>query len=150
MKPGDRLKKARTELKLTTRELAGALGVSQSVVSEWESNKMAMRQPNAMSIELLYGISWKWLMTGDGSMWTLEVPDWVARRIQGGELALPEPPEDKVTPGQRLAAQQAPPMDATHQAALQLAIAHCQANQEITDPAALVAAFRDILQRLQS
>lgn len=120
------------------------------MVSEWESDKVLLRQPNAMALELRYGISWKWLMTGEGDMWANEVPPWIRKRIQGGDQAFLKPPPAKDTPGQRLTSQLAPSMDANHQAALQLAIAHCQANHSIGDPESLVAAFKRILQGLQS
>lgn len=66
MKAADRLKQFRTENKLTMRTLAEALGVTSSIVSDWESGKSEVRKPNALAIQAIYGYRWEWLMTGEG------------------------------------------------------------------------------------
>ena len=68
MKAFERFKAFRVEQKLTMRALADALGVTSSIVSDWEAGKAEIRKPNAMALELLYGVSWRWLMTGEGPM----------------------------------------------------------------------------------
>jgi transcriptional regulator with XRE-family HTH domain len=65
MKAAERLKEFRAEQKLTMRALADALGVTSSIVSDWESGKSEIRKPNALAMELLYGVSWKWLLNGE-------------------------------------------------------------------------------------
>ena len=69
MEPSERIKALRTEKDLSTRALADSLGVAASVVSNWETGLSGIRKPNAMALQLLYGVSWQWLMTGEGPMW---------------------------------------------------------------------------------
>lgn len=117
------------------------MGISGSVISEWESSKLLIRQPNAMALELLFGISWKWLMTGEGEMWTTELPAWVATRLKdlsAERPAVPPPSQAQVIPTEGLV-----------QVAQNLAIAQCQAAGTAGDPEKMVEAFRDILGRLQ-
>lgn len=138
------------ELGLTTREVGGALGVSQSLVSEWESNKLLIRQPNAMAFELLYGVSWRWLMLGEGEMWVTELPAW-AQRLLAQSSEVPQARKQKSKASAKPQSGAAPlPAENLVQVAQNFAITQCQATGTADDSKALVKAFRDILRRLQS
>ena len=65
MKAADRFREFRSEQKLTMRALADALGVTSSIVSDWESGKSEIRKPNALAIQAIYGYRWEWLMNGE-------------------------------------------------------------------------------------
>lgn len=82
MTGADRFKEFRISKKLTMRALAEALGVTSSIVSDWESGKSEIRKPNAMALELLYGLSWVWLLDGQGQMWVRPQGSNGARAIQ--------------------------------------------------------------------
>lgn len=69
MTPKARIRKFREALGLSTRELAAGIGVSQAVVSSWETGKTEFRLPNALALQFIYGVRWQWLMTGEGGMW---------------------------------------------------------------------------------
>jgi len=126
MNAKERIKRFRSEIDLTTRALGEVLGVSASVISDWESGKAPVRKPNAMALQLLYGVSWKWLMEGEGPMWV---------QTSSSE-ALPPAPEPPRAPAVR------------HLVAAHLAAAQCQAAGVAADPDALVASYRDLLLRL--
>jgi SOS-response transcriptional repressor LexA len=68
MRAADRFKEFRTREKLSMRGLAEALGVTSSIVSDWESGKAEVRKPNALAIQAIYGYRWEWLMTGEEPM----------------------------------------------------------------------------------
>lgn len=69
MDSSDRIKDLRASLKISTRAMAEALGVAPSVVTNWESGVSAVRKPNALALQTLYGVRWEWIMTGEGDMW---------------------------------------------------------------------------------
>jgi hypothetical protein len=79
-----------------------------------------------MALQLLYGVSWKWLMEGEGPMW-----------VQQPEPAPPPNPAPRPVPMTR------------HLVAAQLAAAHCQAAGTAADLEALIQAYRDLLRRLE-
>lgn len=126
MNPPDRLNDAMKSLGIDGKTMARGLGVTGASVSEWRSGKSPIKQPTAMALQLLYGVSWKWLMEGEGPMW---VP------TASGE-AVPPAPAPSRAPAVR------------HLVAAQLAAAQCQAAGVAADPEALVASYRDLLQRL--
>jgi len=65
MEPKERLKQVRSELGLSTRSIAEALGVGASVYSQWETGQAPVRKPNALAIQAIWGYRWEWLMTGE-------------------------------------------------------------------------------------
>lgn len=69
---GDRLRKIRREMGLTSRELAAALGVTNSSVAQWETDRVYPRhaQGVAYQVQELACVSGVWLLTGDDSKWT--------------------------------------------------------------------------------
>lgn len=69
MDSSDRIKGLREFLDLSTRAMAEALGVASSVVTNWELGTSAVRKPNALALQALYGVRWEWVMTGDEPMW---------------------------------------------------------------------------------
>lgn len=61
---GDRLRKARTELGLTTREFADTIGVSQKTVTDAENDRRAMRKILLNAWSLATGVPVLWLDKG--------------------------------------------------------------------------------------
>lgn len=61
---GDRLRKARAEIGLTTREFAADLGVSQGTVVGAEGDKRAVRQITINAWAMRTGVPREWLETG--------------------------------------------------------------------------------------
>lgn len=84
MDQSERVKIARSDLGLTTRAMAADLGIGASVISDWENGRAPVRQPNAMAIQLLYGIRWQWLMTGEGEMWVGSVNEAPSTQARAG------------------------------------------------------------------
>lgn len=64
---GDRIRKARRVLGVTTDEFARTLEVSKQAVSQWETGATTPRSVNAVArrIELAYGIPAAWLLGQD-------------------------------------------------------------------------------------
>ena len=142
MTPGSRLKAGRKELGHTGKSLAALLGISPSLESEWESGKFDIRQPNAMAVNLAIGLSWEWIMFNKGPMMS-EAPAWAVPPANAAKGA----PSGTNHPSVGTSAL---PTDSLAQAAMGLAIAQCQAKGTAADRAALVQAFKEILDSLQS
>ena len=62
------LRVARKKLRLTQKDIAAKLGVSQACVASWENRKVNVRA--ARELERLYGIRATWLLNGEGEMFT--------------------------------------------------------------------------------
>lgn len=73
---GDRLRKIRREMGLTSRELAAALGVTNSSVAQWETDRAYPRDSLGLAYQVqeLTGVSGVWLITGDDSKWAQKLP----------------------------------------------------------------------------
>lgn len=63
----------RSALGLSGTQIGEALGISRTVVSDWETERSSLRRPNALALQCLYGISAEWLLTGEGAMWAYDV-----------------------------------------------------------------------------
>lgn len=63
--PTDRLKKVRIQLNLTQQELADELGVSRSSIANYESGIDPISRKFARKLEKKYGISARWLLSGE-------------------------------------------------------------------------------------
>ena len=61
---GDRVRKARRVLGISTDELARTLGVSKQAVSQWETGATTPRSVNAIArrMTMAYGIPTEWLL----------------------------------------------------------------------------------------
>jgi transcriptional regulator with XRE-family HTH domain len=68
MDSSERLKEVRVKFDLSIRDVAEALGVAPSVVSNWETGVSSIRKPNALAIQTVYGVRWQWLMLGEEPM----------------------------------------------------------------------------------
>lgn len=66
--PYERLRDFKDELGLQSAQMADAIGVSRAVWSDWENGKTAIRRPNALALQAVYGINSDWLLTGEGPM----------------------------------------------------------------------------------
>lgn len=64
------LREARKKLRLTQKDIAVKLGVSQACVAAWENRKVNVRA--ARELERIYGIRADWLLNREGEMFT----DW--------------------------------------------------------------------------
>ncbi len=65
----DRLKFLRKTLNLTQSEMAKALGLARSRLSELESGKTQPRESLLRLISHTFGVSYEWLKEGKGEMW---------------------------------------------------------------------------------
>ena len=67
--PGGRVSIIRKELGLKVDDFAKGIGKSRSLFSLIESGKSELLLDTAMALQTKYGVSWQWLMAGEGSMW---------------------------------------------------------------------------------
>ena len=65
---GDKIKKARTDAKLTQERAAEALGVSRQTVSNWENGRFYPDIASVLKMSDLYGVSLDYLLKGEGPM----------------------------------------------------------------------------------
>ncbi|MCG3741155.1 XRE family transcriptional regulator [Vibrio cincinnatiensis] len=62
---GDRIKKAREEsLRISKKELALLLGVSQSAVNQWENNVNLPSQKKLIELSRVLNVTYEWLING--------------------------------------------------------------------------------------
>lgn len=54
---GERLKELRQEKNISTRELALAIGVSNSIISKWEKGQRTPTIDNLYSVAVFFGVS---------------------------------------------------------------------------------------------
>lgn len=68
MEHGKRFKKARLKIDYTQKEMANELGVSEGIVSKYESSRL--KEPNLNYLRYLKekGVSSNWLLYGEGEM----------------------------------------------------------------------------------
>lgn len=88
--PAFRLKSARRELGLTQEEFGAPMGYGKAAVSTWETGKTEVSQTLAQSIQVNWGIAWKWLIFGEGPPWSVAPADQVRESIQGPIIFRPE------------------------------------------------------------
>jgi transcriptional regulator with XRE-family HTH domain len=50
-------------------EFSEAIGKSRPTISQIEAGKTGVSQDTAMAIQLAWGASWRWILTGKGDMW---------------------------------------------------------------------------------
>lgn len=68
MHPNERLDKAIAEMDLKQADFGERLGVAQSAVSRWRRGQTEITRVIALAIQLEFGISAEWLLTGRGDM----------------------------------------------------------------------------------
>lgn len=90
-----RLKTARKALGKTQDEFGAPMGYAKAVVSNWEKGKTEITVSLAQSIQVNWGISWPWLVKGEGSPWvTKAAPAPEPREIEA--LTRPEIDETSI------------------------------------------------------
>jgi len=67
--PGARLKALRADRGMTGLALAQSLDVTKSTISYWEAGRTELPWAICLALEGLYGVSSRWLATGEGPMW---------------------------------------------------------------------------------
>lgn len=71
----DRIRELRTSLGLSTREFAKKIGVTASTVSLMENGKRGIGEQTLRLIINEFGINSKWLRTGEGEMYDVELDE---------------------------------------------------------------------------
>ena len=79
--PNERAKLARTALKKSQDEFGSPMGFNKSNVSAWENERMSVDVVLAQAIELNWGVSWRWIVRGEGSMWVDPVKDRIRENL---------------------------------------------------------------------
>ena len=64
MKPGDRLKQARTNRGLTQAELAARLRLKRPAISNWERTKNFPKSERLTEVAKTLGVTTEWILTG--------------------------------------------------------------------------------------
>ena len=64
MTVGQRIREARKAANLTQESLGAAVGVTDSAVAQWESDKTTIRGPHLVAVSTAVGRSCHWLVTG--------------------------------------------------------------------------------------
>lgn len=78
-----RLIEFRNKYRYSQKDIADILGITRSSISYFESGKITPSMTILNSYEYNFGISHKWLLTGEGSM-HLELPDlpaWIRKKV---------------------------------------------------------------------
>lgn len=70
MSQGERVKEVRKALSLTLEKFGAKLGVGKTAISKIEKNENGLTEQMAKSICREFSVSYDWLMTGDGEMFT--------------------------------------------------------------------------------
>lgn len=68
MNIGSKIKKSRTDAKITQEQAAEALGISRQTISNWENEKSYPDIVSVLKMSDLYGVSLDFLLKGEGSM----------------------------------------------------------------------------------
>lgn len=76
---GQRLRKARTEAKISQQKIADLLGVSKQLVSHWETGRSEITVFDVVKVAKIVGVDVTWLLTGSG-----QGTSNVKLRTQGG------------------------------------------------------------------
>lgn len=77
---GTRLKKARTNKRLTQNEVAGQLGIDFTTVSKYENNKSQPDNETLRELASMYEVSLDWLLTGRNNEGNSANRIWVGGR----------------------------------------------------------------------
>lgn len=74
---GDRLRKIRRTMGLSSRDFAAALGVTNSSLAQWETDRSLPRDPDALAdlVQEVTGIPAAWLLNGCCPLGGVPVPD---------------------------------------------------------------------------
>ena len=65
---GSKIKKSRTDARITQEQAAEALGVSRQTVSNWENERSYPDIVSVLKMSDLYGVSLDYLLKGEASM----------------------------------------------------------------------------------
>ncbi len=65
---GSKIKKSRTDAKITQEQAAEALGISRQTISNWENEKFYPDIVSVVKMSDLYSVSLDYLLKGEGSM----------------------------------------------------------------------------------
>lgn len=68
MSIGSKIKKSRTDAKLTQEQAAEALGISRQTLSNWENEKYYPDIASVLKMSEIYNVSLDYLLKGEGSM----------------------------------------------------------------------------------
>lgn len=88
---GDRIKSARERTGMNAPELARVLRVSKSTVYNWEQGRAIPSAENIFDLEDTTGVSARWIVRGDGEMYTN------APRAASSDLKLDNATADQLT-----------------------------------------------------
>ena len=74
MNYGDKIRTVREKLKITQKEMAKSLEISQSYLSAIESGKMQVNAKVIFGLERIFGVKTEWLYEGDGDVFAEKTP----------------------------------------------------------------------------
>ena len=75
----NRIKKIRTDAKLTQREFAERLGVNRLLISQWETGVTPPGKMRLYQIADEFGVNLKWLTNGEGEQYKVAEVDVVSK-----------------------------------------------------------------------
>ncbi len=88
MTVGQRIREIRKALKLTQREFAQQLSLTEKSIRDYESDRRSPPDKTLRLISQTFGVSYEWLKEGKGEMWKKEgedVPEWWKERLKSIE-----------------------------------------------------------------
>ncbi|MBE7413376.1 MAG: helix-turn-helix transcriptional regulator [Leptospiraceae bacterium] len=83
MPQGNRLKSVIEKSGLNQSEFAETLGITQSAISQYLSDKRSFDKPLALAIQFKHKVNANWLLTGEGSMEAGSVEERLAALNEG-------------------------------------------------------------------
>ena len=113
MNYGDKIRTAREKLKITQKEMAEKLEISQAYLSAIESGKMQANAKVIFGLERIYGVKTEWLYEGEGDVFAGKMPlvaekgsryiasfiGEIGSSVKEGELFLFNVTSDNMEPG---------------------------------------------------
>lgn len=89
--PALRIKQARQALGLTQEELGERFGYGKAGISTWETGRAKIDIVLAQAMEFSLGVSWRWILTGEGTMWSDGARESASVYKGGDEVFLDRP-----------------------------------------------------------
>ena len=82
----ERMREARTALKLSQEEFGRRIGLSKFAISNYENNKQPITERSISNVCREYGVREEWLRNGVGDMFTSEYSSAIARIVKDYRL----------------------------------------------------------------
>lgn len=119
--PAFRLRTARKALGKTQEEFGAPMGYGKAAISTWETGRTEIGLTMAQSIQVNWGVNWRWLLFGEGDIWGETAVNVVRQDAARADFLLRPEIDGSATCGPGGQIQEPGPMAPTHALARSLA-----------------------------